>query len=220
MRAISLLSGGLDSLVATWATAREHEVVLALTFDYGQRAAGKELRAAAKQAEALGAKHRAIKLPWLGELGGNALTDRSQPLPRLDAGRLDDLAAATESAAGVWVPNRNGVFLGVAGAFADALGCELIVCGFNAEEGATFPDNTPEFMRATDAALALSTQVHARVHSPTVELTKSEIVELGRRIQTPMGLVWSCYEGGVGHCGECESCKRLARALGSLPPAW
>jgi 7-cyano-7-deazaguanine synthase len=220
MRAIALVSGGLDSLVATWATAAEHEVALALTADYGQRAAVQEIRAAAKQAEALLVPHRVVRLPWLGELGGNALTDASRALPQIAAAKLDDMQAATASAAGVWVPNRNGVLLNVAGAFADALDCELIVCGFNAEEAATFPDNTPEFMLATDVALAFSTRVRARVHSPTAGLTKAEIVKLGEGLGAPLNLAWSCYEGGVNHCGECESCRRLRRALGQLPPAW
>ena len=220
MRAIALLSGGLDSLVATWATAAEHEIALALTADYGQRAAAPEIRAAAKQAETLLVPHKVVKLPWLGELGGNALTDTTRPLPEIAAEKLDDMDAATTSASGVWVPNRNGVLINAAGAFADALGCELIVVGFNAEEGATFPDNTPEFMQATDAALAFSTQVHAGVHSPTATLTKAEIVKLGQSLGAPLHLAWSCYEGGVDHCGECESCRRLRRALGSLPPAW
>lgn len=220
MRAVALVSGGLDSLVATWATAAEHEIALALTADYGQRAAAREIRAAAKQAEALLVPHKVVKLPWLGELGGNALTDVTKPLPQIAATKLDDMGAATASAAGVWVPNRNGVLINVAGAFADALGCELIVVGFNAEEGATFPDNTPGFMDATDAALAFSTRVHACVHSPTAGLTKAEIVTLGEALHAPLELAWSCYEGGEDHCGECESCRRLVRALGSLPPAW
>jgi 7-cyano-7-deazaguanine synthase len=117
------------------------------------------------------------------------------------------------SAAAVWVPNRNGVFINIAAAFAESLGCEAVVCGFNAEEGQTFPDNTAEYAQAATAALAYSTLSQVRVWSPTQDLTKVEIVALARRIGAPLQHVWSCYEPGPEPCGECESCLRFARAM-------
>ena len=213
MRAISLLSGGLDSVVATTAVAREGTVELALTFDYGQRAAPAEVRAAQAVCRALAIPHRAIELPWLAEVTGTALVDRSAPLPELAADELDDAGKTHASAAAVWVPNRNGVFVNVAAAFAESLGCEAVVCGFNAEEGRTFPDNTPEFAAAATEALAFSTMNHVRVVSPTQDLTKAEIVALGRRLGAPLAHVWSCYEPGPEPCGRCESCLRSQRAM-------
>ncbi len=213
MRSISLLSGGLDSVVATTAAAREGPVVLALTFDYGQRAAPAEIRAARAVCGELGIRHRAIELPWLAEVTTTALVDRTAALPALSADELDDAAKTHASAAAVWVPNRNGVFISVAAAFAESLGCEAVVCGFNAEEGQTFPDNTPEFAAAATAALAYSTLSQVRVVSPTQSLTKVEIVALGRRLGAPLAHAWSCYEPGPEPCGRCESCLRSARAM-------
>lgn len=212
-RAIVLLSGGLDSVVsAAWAT-KEFRDVLALTVDYGQRAAAAELRAAEAVAGRLGCRWMSVELPWLGGLGGSALTNRRQPMPRLSEAELANRETTQRSAEAVWVPNRNGVLVAVAGAYADAWRYSHILLGLNREEGATFPDNTPAFAEAATQLLGYSTRVHPIVLSPTAELTKREIVELGMQLGAPLELVWSCYESGDRHCWQCESCRRLKRAL-------
>ncbi|MBM3501603.1 MAG: 7-cyano-7-deazaguanine synthase QueC [Armatimonadetes bacterium] len=218
MRYVSLLSGGLDSVVATTAAAREGRVELALTFDYGQRAAPAEVGAAAAACRELGVPHRVIDLPWLSEVTGTALVKRTAALPELASDELDDPSLTRASATAVWVPNRNGVFINVAAAFAENLSCEAVVCGFNAEEGRTFPDNTPEFAAAATAALRYSTANAVRVVSPTQHLTKPEIVALGRRLSAPLAKIWSCYGAGPEPCGKCESCLRLQRALAAAQP--
>ncbi len=200
MPSVLLLSGGLDSLVAAYAARAEHPPALAITFDYGQRAAAPELRTALEVCADLGAQHRLIKLPWLARLAPPAVADPSS-----------DLSAATDES--VWVPARNAVFISIAASFAEALGCEAIVCGFNAEEAATFPDNSPEFVRRCDAMLELATRNAPKVVSPTLELTKAEIVRLGGELGAPLHLVWSCYGAGPEHCWECASCRRLRAAL-------
>jgi 7-cyano-7-deazaguanine synthase len=111
------------------------------------------------------------------------------------------------------VPNRNGVFIAIAAAHAEAAGLRRVVVGFNREEGATFPDNTPEFVARTNAALALSTLSTVEVVNPVGALDKVEIVRRGREAGAPLGLVWSCYHGEPEPCGACESCRRLFRAL-------
>ena len=213
MRCISLLSGGLDSVVATTIAAREGSVELALTFDYGQRAASAEVAAAQAVCRELGLPHRVIELPWLAEVTTTALVNRDSALPEPAADEFDDAEKTAASAAAVWVPNRNGVFINIAAAFAESLGCEAVVCGFNAEEGQTFPDNTPAFAQAASEALAYSTLAKVRVWSPTQDLTKARIVALGRRIGAPLSHVWSCYEPGPEPCGKCESCRRFRRAM-------
>jgi 7-cyano-7-deazaguanine synthase len=105
------------------------------------------------------------------------------------------------------------VLINVAAAFAESQGCDAVVCGFNAEEGQTFPDNTREFAEAATKALGFSTLSKVRVWSPTQDLAKVEIVALGRRIGAPLELVWSCYQPGPQQCGECESCLRFRRAM-------
>ncbi len=212
-RVIALLSGGLDSVVTATVLARKAEV-LALTFHYGQRAAARELQAAEEVARRIGAAWEAVELAWLGRLGASALTEGGANLPLPEGSEeLDEIGAARARAAAVWVPNRNGVFVAVAGAYADARGYDFIALGLNREEGATFPDNTPEFAEAATAMLMWSTMRHPRVIGPTAQMRKADIVRLGRQIGAPLDAVWSCYEGGEEMCGRCESCMRLRRAM-------
>ncbi|MBC7287267.1 MAG: 7-cyano-7-deazaguanine synthase QueC [Armatimonadetes bacterium] len=206
-RAIVLLSGGLDSVVTSAFAAAVARDVLALTFDYGQRAAAREIIAARAVAEALGIQWQKIDLTWLGELGASALTDRCVPIPSSEA------LAEEERSAAVWVPNRNMVFVAVAGAYADAWSYQAILLGLNKEEAAVFPDNSIQFASACTAALSWSTRVRPVVWGPLAGLDKREIVEFGRQIGAPLELVWSCYGEGPAHCWECDSCRRLRTAL-------
>lgn len=205
MKGVALLSGGLDSTVSLGAAAREMEIVLALTFDYGQRAARRERERSARIARHYGVPHRVIALPWLAAITRSALVNRRARLPRHQM--------SIASAQAVWVPNRNGVFIEIAAAHAESLGAERIVTGFNKEEAATFPDNSAAYMKAVSRALSFSTANGARVVSYTGALDKRGIARLGRRIGAPLDLVWPCYEGGRAWCRSCESCLRALRVL-------
>ncbi|MBN1458635.1 MAG: 7-cyano-7-deazaguanine synthase QueC [Armatimonadetes bacterium] len=214
MPAIVLLSGGLDSAVNLKRAHDDVEVAVALTFDYGQRAATREAAAAAMMCRELGVSHRLIELPWLAGICESALVNEESALPTVRPEHLDESRVTSgETAEAVWVPNRNGVFVNVAGAFADSLKAEAIVAGFNAEEAATFPDNSAEFASAATTALAFSTRQQPRVMSYTQDLAKADIVRLGREIGAPIECIWSCYCGKRQECWECESCARLERAL-------
>ncbi len=207
------LSAGLDSTVNLAVARRRGKVKLALTFDYGQRAAKREAARARALARCYGVPWKLVRLPWLGAITDTALVARGRKLPRLKSGQLDDRRRTLKSAAAVWVPNRNGVFLNIAAAFAEALGARSVVMGFNREEGATFPDNTPAFGRAATGAFRYSTRNGVRVVSYTARMDKRQIVALARRMKVPLDLVWPCYEGGRKPCGHCESCLRFGRAF-------
>jgi 7-cyano-7-deazaguanine synthase len=225
MISLVLLSGGLDSTVALALALREGKVGLALTADYGQRSAAREVEAARRIAAILGVEHSVVDLRFLGRLGKSALTEATSTLPTPSEKDLSG-EAAKASADRVWVPNRNGLLVNVAAAFAEALGMGAVVVGFNAEEGETFPDNTPRFVDAVNDSLALSTRERVRLTSPTLHLSKSRIVIEGRKAGAPLEWVWPCYEGGDRLCGRCESCMRFERArreagpLGAFESAW
>lgn len=213
MAAIVLLSAGLDSTVNLKRAADETGVALALTFDYGQRAAARETAAASRMCDRLAIPHRTVHLPWLAEVSTDALGSAAD-IPEVTADSLNDAGVSGgETARAVWVPNRNGVFVSIAAAFAEALRADTIVAGFNAEEAATFPDNSEEFVAAANALLRLSTMRRPVLLSYTQDLTKQKIAALGRDIGAPIESVWSCYRGGPEHCWGCESCARLERAL-------
>lgn len=213
MNSVVLLSGGLDSAVNLAYAQTEGDVRLALTINYGQRAARREIEAAGKLAQFYKIPFQVIELPWLAEITKTALVNQDSQLPEPAAQDLDRSDLATKTAAAVWVPNRNGLFVNIAACFAENLNCELVITGFNREEAAAFADNTPEFSLAATAAMLYSTANKVKVLSYTGRLDKMEIVALGSRLGLPWELIWSCYHGSAQMCGKCESCLRLMRAL-------
>jgi len=216
-RAITLLSGGLDSYLSTAIARQHHEIILALTFDYGQRASSQEIKASKNIAKFWRIRHQMVELPWLKNLGENALTHTTTLLPRFrDLEKLKDKKATEKSAEAVWVPNRNGVFLNIAAAFAESLGATWIITGFNREEAFTFPDNSSDYVYRLNRALELSTLLYPpKIKSYVQEMNKAQMVEKLFKLDLPLDTFWSCYEGGEKMCGTCESCARTIAAFQS-----
>jgi len=211
-KVIAVLSGGLDSATGLFLAKKNDDILLALTFDYGQRAAQREIAAAKALCVRAKIEHRTMTLPWLAEMTTTALVSRSDPLPSLRSNELNDPQKTLASARAVWVPNRNGLFLNIAACFAEVLGASMILTGFNREEAQTFPDNSKDFVLAMNRSLTFSTQTGVRVEAPTQAMNKSEIVKEALALGLPFELVWSCYEGLEKMCGLCESCLRSKRA--------
>ena len=212
MKSIALLSSGLDSVVALTLALEDTDVELALTFDYGQLSAQREIEYSKKVCQHFGIEHRVIKLPWLAQISGSALTGAKQ-IPELREEELDLREVAEQTARQVWVPNRNGVFINIAASFAEALECDSIIVGFDAEEAETFPDNSREYVEAVNRALEFSTLNRVKVIAPVIDLNKSQIVAIGMEKGAPLEWSWSCYYGNDKPCMKCESCQRRSRAF-------
>jgi 7-cyano-7-deazaguanine synthase len=212
-RAVVLLSGGLDSAFNLWRAPRECDVVLAVTFDYGQRAAQSEISAGRKLCERLGVPHKVVELPWFKDFTRTSLINTQAQVPVGRDIEIDHFETSAKSAKAVWVPNRNGIFINIAAAYAEGLGAEVLLAGFNAEEAATFPDNSLDFVYASTQSLRYSTANHVRVHSYCINLTKTQIVREALRMELPLEHVWPCYFSGDEWCGQCESCQRFSRAV-------
>jgi 7-cyano-7-deazaguanine synthase len=210
-KAISVLSGGLDSLVATFLLAKDYEIH-SVTFDYGQRSAKMEIKSSKAICEELGFKHTVIELPWLAQMGGSALTS-SKKVPELAMNELDDKGICDETARKVWVPGRNVVFTSIALSFAEAEGAEKIIVGWDFEEAATFPDNSKEFLDAFNHVLKVGSLENVQIEAPLIQMDKKQIVKIGKEIEAPLDLSYSCYMGEKEHCGICESCMRRKRAF-------
>ena len=204
-KGIILLSGGLDSVVSLGLGKEKYGVELALTFDYGQKSALYEIEASKKICEYYGIKHKIIKLDWLKEITHTALVS-DEELP-------EGIENPESSAKAVWVPNRNGLFLNIAGSFADGEDYDYILIGANKEEGQTFPDNTQDFIDRVNAEFEYSTGKQPKVAAPLINFDKNDIVKLALENNIPLELVKSCYLGGEKHCGKCEFCVRLKNAL-------
>jgi 7-cyano-7-deazaguanine synthase len=210
-KAISVLSGGLDSTVATAYYNDKYEIH-AITFNYGQRSAEMEIKSARAVCEKLGIEHSVLDLPWLKKLGKSALTSDAE-VPELKMDELDSKEICDETARKVWVPGRNVVFTAIATSFAEALNAEKIIVGWDLEEAATFPDNSKEFLDAFNNVLEIGTLEGVKIEAPVINMSKTEIVKLGMEIDAPMDLSYSCYMGEEKPCGTCESCMRRIRAF-------
>lgn len=204
-RGIILLSGGLDSLVSLGLGKERYGIELALTFDYGQKSAKNEIETSLKIADYYKIEHKVIKLDWLKSVTHTALVS--------DAEIPEGIDNPEQSAKAVWVPNRNGLFLNIAAAFADGNDYDYILIGANKEEGQTFPDNTQEFIDKVNAAFEYSTQKHPKVIAPLINSDKNDIVKQALEKHVPLQFVRSCYADTEKNCGKCESCTRLKNAL-------
>ena len=210
-KAISVLSGGLDSTVATSYYNKKYEVH-AITFDYGQRSACMEIGSSKAICDKLGIKHTIIQLPWLKDLGKSALTSNSN-IPELKEDELDNKEICNETAMKVWVPGRNIVFTAISTSFAEAEEAEIIIVGWDLEEAATFPDNSKKFLDTFNLVLEIGTLDKIQIKAPLIDMNKNGIVKLGFKINSPLNLSYSCYMGEEEHCGVCESCMRRKRAF-------
>ena len=211
MRAILMLSGGLDSATcAALAQEQGHEVV-ALSFDYGQRHAS-ELQAARRVAEHLNIKdHRVVQLN-LTTIGGSALTDTSIDVPK-DAQAPDAIPVT-------YVPARNTVFLSIALGLAEVSNAHIIYFGANALDYSGYPDCRPEFVDAFTQLANVATKASAEgtryeIRAPLLDLKKADIIKEATRLGVDLSLTQSCYdpdeEGRA--CGHCDSCLLRKRGF-------
>ena len=206
-KSIILLSGGLDSLVALGFSKlkTDYNVELALTFNYGQKAAKEEISTSKKICDYYKIEHKVIELDWLKEITKTSLVSGdSVPVNGFET---------KNSAKSVWVPNRNALFLNIAAAFCDSYSYNYILFGANKEESAIFPDNTEEFRAQISKCFETSTLVKPKVIAPLINYNKDDIVKIAVENSMPLDLVRSCYNSGEKHCGECESCHYLRKAL-------
>jgi len=201
---VVLFSGGLDSTTALgWALA-QYGRVFALSFDYGQRHRV-ELRAAARTARRLGVPRTVLKVD-LGSVGGSALTDPEIPIPRVR--RRSDIRPGPPS---TYVPFRNGIFLALAAAWAEARGLQDIICGFNVIDSPDYPDTRLPFVRAMERAVRAGTRAACgappiRILAPFAGLKKSDIIRLGLSLGIDYSTAVSCYAGTEAPCRRCSAC--------------
>jgi len=210
-KGISVLSGGLDCTVATSIYAQEYDLT-ALTFNYGQRSFDQEVKHSKIICEKLGMKHVIIDLPWLKKISNSSLTTDNE-IPQIEENELDNYDVAIKSAKSVWVPARNTVFCSIALAYAESIGAEIIIVGWDYEEAKTFPDNSKEYLNAFNETIKYGSFDNIEIKAPLIDMDKIDIVKKGKEVNAPMDLSYSCYSGTDKHCGICESCKRRKRAF-------
>jgi 7-cyano-7-deazaguanine synthase len=211
-KAVVLLSGGLDSTVTLAVAISAEYKVIPLTINYGQRHI-RELRAAREVVKFYNLeKHVIIDLD-LTVFKTSALTSLDINVPE---GTRDDLSGKMIPV--TYVPSRNIIFLGIAAGLCESESAERIFIGANSIDYSGYPDCRPEFFEAFQKTLEVGTKAGIEGRPPLIEvpllyLTKADIVGLGKRLEAPLHLTWSCYEGGVKACGRCDSCLLRLRGF-------
>lgn len=205
-KAIVLLSGGLDSTTVLAHAKSIGFDPYALSFRYGQRHAV-ELAAAKRVAEAQGVGDHVVCDIDLRVFGGSALTSDVEVPKHSSVDQVEENIPVT------YVPARNTVFLSFALAYAEVVGATDIFIGVNALDYSGYPDCRPEYIRAFEAMANLATRAGVEggaitIHTPLMDKTKGEIVQMGLALGVDYSLTSSCYDpDDAGRsCGHCDSC--------------
>ena len=215
MRAVLLLSGGLDSYTAGAIAKSQGFTLFALTIGYGQRHA-RELESARAVARALGVERHLELAIDLRAIGGSSLTSDA---PGFDIPRDRDVAIAADIPS-TYVPARNTIFLSLALGWAEVIDARDIVIGVNALDYSGYPDCRPEFIRAFETMASLGTRAGVegarfRIHTPLIALSKADIIRRGLALGLDYGLTHSCYDPSPAGrpCGTCDSCVLRAKGF-------
>lgn len=210
MRAVVLLSGGMDSAVGLWWAKGQGWRCRALSFDYGQRH-DREIKNAKALARLAGVPIDVIKfkLPW----SGSSLTNSKASLPHRLVEKIPSQIPST------YVPGRNTLFLSFAMSLADQIEAEAIVIGANAIDYSGYPDCREPYLKAFSKVATLGSRLGSSkkkkisIHAPLIHLTKAGIVKMGFKLGVPLEKTWSCYKGGARPCGLCDSCVLRAKGF-------
>ncbi len=210
MRAIVLLSGGLDSAVALyWARSQDWELI-PIEFEYHARPA-RERRACCDLREHAGIREQIIvPVPFIREVTDIDPRELANPF----------LSHAPQG----YIPLRNLIFYALSAYYAEILAARYIVGGHNRSDCESFPDAGKAFWHQFHRLLAIGMMSYADLRTevvlPLIDMSKAEVLRLGCRLGVPFELTWSCYYSSEKPCGACESCveRHKAMAVAGLPP--
>ncbi len=208
MKALCLLSGGMDSSTLAYYAKKEGFSIYALHLNYGQRTESKERACAQKVADLLGVlEFIEINLEYFSRIGGSALTDN-----QID---IDDFDPDLSHLPNTYVPFRNANLLSIATSFAESRGASAIFIGAQALDYSGYPDCRPEFIEAFQRVIDLGTRdgTDIELHAPFVNMTKTDILKLGMRLDVPYEHTWSCYQNLEKACGRCGACHYRLEAF-------
>jgi 7-cyano-7-deazaguanine synthase len=216
MRAICLLSGGMDSSTLAYLARSEGYEVVALHMNYGQRTEAKERICAKMIAHLLGAQDFIeVNIGYLLQAGASSLTDRTITIGKFDPAQADVPTT--------YVPFRNANLLSIATSFAEAKGAGAIFAGVQSSDYSGYPDCRPAFIAAFQRAIDLGTKetTHITLKTPFIRMTKTDILKVGIALGVPYEHTWSCYQNEKKACGTCGSChfrKEAFAAIGITDP--
>lgn len=216
MKAVCLLSGGMDSSTLAYVAKDKGYEILALHLNYGQRTERKELACAKKIAGLLDAKDfLELDVGYFTRFGASSLTDKTIAVEEFDPARAH--------MPNTYVPFRNANLLSIATSFAEARGADAIFIGVQSLDYSGYPDCRPAFIEAFQNVINLGTKDTTRItlFTPFIRMTKTDILREGMKLGVPYEHTWSCYRNEGKACGTCGSChfrKEAFAALGRKDP--
>lgn len=215
MKAVILLSGGLDSSTILYQAKADGYECHAISFDYQQRHR-RELQSALLVARQAGVSQHQVVNFDLRQWGGSALTDDAIALPQERS-----LAEMSSNIPVTYVPARNTIFLSFALAYAETIAAKCVYIGVNALDYSGYPDCRPDYIQAMQEVFRLGTKQGREgdsitIVAPLINLKKTEIIQLGNQLGVPWELTWSCYAGDDVACGVCDSCRLRLAAFAEL----
>lgn len=211
MKAVALLSGGLDSTTSMLQAINDgYEEIIAVTMDYGSKHNLREMVAARKIAAHHATEHITVEMPDIFKGANSALMDDTE-MPHMTYGELANSVGPSPTV----VPFRNANLISVATTIAVTREAEAVYVGMHAEDARhwAYPDCTPEFLGAMANAVHVGTYHHVRLVFPFIHMMKSDIVTRAAMLEVPAGWTYSCYEGREKHCGECPTCVERLHAF-------
>ncbi|MCP1662662.1 MAG: 7-cyano-7-deazaguanine synthase QueC [Methanocalculus sp. MSAO_Arc1] len=216
MKAVCLLSGGMDSATLAYYAKNMGYDLLPLHITYGQRTETRELRSARRIADLLGTEPPVvISLDYFRIFGASSLTDPGMAV------ETHEESSGTHP--NTYVPFRNANLLAIATSFCEARGGDAVFIGVQAGDYAGYPDCRLEFIEAFQRVIDLGTMADTpiRIMAPFAGMNKTEILKEGLSLGVPYAETWSCYQDNDPACGICSSChyRLLAfRAVGIDDP--
>ena len=204
-KAVILLSGGLDSTTCLAIAKNQGFDLNALTLNYGQRH-DFELKSAQKIVDHFQIKNHSVVNINLAQFGGSALTDEIDVPKDRSESEMTDIPIT-------YVPARNTVFLSLALAWAETINAFNIFIGVNVLDYSGYPDCRPEYIAAFEKTANLATKAGVsgerfKIHTPLINMKKSEIILNGLKLGVDYSLTSSCYDplkNGTP-CGHCDAC--------------
>ncbi|MFA5236616.1 MAG: 7-cyano-7-deazaguanine synthase QueC [Methanoregula sp.] len=204
MKAVLILSGGMDSTTLLYDLIHDGYEVSAVTFDYHQKH-NKEIPCAEKTCTKLAIPHKIIDISVLNALAPSSLTRAQWDVPEGNY--------AEETMKQTVVPNRNMVFLSLAASYAIGIGAPHLFYAAHAGDHAIYPDCRPVFVSAMTTALHLCDWNDVVLHVPYLDISKGDIVKKGLALGVDYANTWSCYKGGERPCGKCGACTERREAF-------
>jgi 7-cyano-7-deazaguanine synthase len=204
-KVVVLLSGGMDSVSALYDAKQKHEVVGAISFDYGSKHNHKEIPFAAYHCRKFKIEHQVIRLDFVGELFKSDLLK--------SGGQIPDGHYEEETMKSTVVPFRNGIMLSISAGFAESRDAEGLVIAAHAGDHAIYPDCREEFMKSMADAIRIGTYAGIKLLRPFIAMTKAEIAARGHALGVDFSQTWSCYKGAPLHCGTCGTCVERREAF-------